>query len=134
LANGMKMWKGNGNTTTLLYSLKRLEIVHQERRGQVKTIVMEHFNCILFHKSGPVNKQHTNQPTFNTTFVKEYICGRKPDFHFNYDLIIMKTFPYQYAIGIPHRNHFADTPSSLLYADPLLMFLTLARKSPDVET
>ena len=22
---------------------------------------MEHFNSILFHKSGPANKQHTNQ-------------------------------------------------------------------------
>ena len=31
-----------------------------ERIGQVKTIVMEHFNGILFHKSGPANKQHTN--------------------------------------------------------------------------
>ena len=54
LANSMKMWKGNGNTTTLLFSLKGLEIVHQERRGQVKTIVMEHF-----HKYGPANKQHS---------------------------------------------------------------------------
>ena len=39
----------------LLFSLKILEIVHQERRGQVKTKVMEHFNGILFHKSGPGN-------------------------------------------------------------------------------
>ena len=23
---------------------------------------MEHFNAILFHKSGPANKKHTNQP------------------------------------------------------------------------
>ena len=29
----------------------------------MKTIVIEHFNGILFHKSGPANKQHTNQPT-----------------------------------------------------------------------
>ena len=28
----------------------------------MKTIVMEHFNGILFHKSGPANEQHTNQP------------------------------------------------------------------------
>ena len=35
LANGIKMWKGKGNTTSLLFSLKRLEIVHQERRGQI---------------------------------------------------------------------------------------------------
>jgi len=40
----MKMWKGNGSATTLLFSLKILEIVNKERRGQVKTIVMEHFN------------------------------------------------------------------------------------------
>jgi hypothetical protein len=51
----MKMWKGNGNTTTVFFSLKILEIVHQERTGQVKTIVMEHFKGILFHKSGPAN-------------------------------------------------------------------------------
>jgi hypothetical protein len=55
LANSMKMWKGNGNTTTLLFSLKRLEIAHQEKREPVKTIVMEHFNSILFHKSRPAN-------------------------------------------------------------------------------
>ena len=35
-----------------------LEIVHQERRGQVKTIVMEHFDGILFHKSGPCGTKH----------------------------------------------------------------------------
>ena len=57
----MKMWKGNGNTTTLLISRKGFEILHQERRGQVKTIGMEHLNGILFLKPGPANKQHTNQ-------------------------------------------------------------------------
>ena len=56
----MKMWKGIVNTTTLLFFLKGHEILHQERRGQVKTIAMEHFD-MLFHKSGPANKQHTNQ-------------------------------------------------------------------------
>jgi hypothetical protein len=56
LANGMKMWKGSGNTITLLFSLKGLEISHVKRRGEVKTIMMEHFNGILFHKSGPTNK------------------------------------------------------------------------------
>jgi hypothetical protein len=44
-ANGMKIWKRDGNTTTLPFSLKGLENVHQERRGKV---VMEHFNSILF--------------------------------------------------------------------------------------
>ena len=61
LINGMKICKGNGNTTTLLFSLKGLEMLHQKRRVQVKTIAMEHFNSILFHKYGPANKQHTNQ-------------------------------------------------------------------------
>ena len=64
LANDKKLWTGNGNTAALLFSLKALEIFHLERRGQVKTIVMEHFNGILFHKSEPANKQHTNQ-SFN---------------------------------------------------------------------
>ena len=58
LANGVKMCKGNGNA--LSFSLKKLEIVHQERKEQVKTIVMEHFDGILFPKSGPANKQHNN--------------------------------------------------------------------------
>jgi hypothetical protein len=69
LFNGKKMWKGNGNTTTLLFSPKRLVILHQERREQLKTMVMEHFNGILFHKSGPANKQHTNQ-SINQSFNK----------------------------------------------------------------
>ena len=44
------MWKGNGDTTTLLFSLKGLEILHQDRRGQVKTIVTKHNKSILFQK------------------------------------------------------------------------------------
>ena len=63
-ANGMKMWKGNGNTTTLIFFLERLEISHQETKGQVKTIVMEHLKV---QKSGPANKQQTNLPTTNKT-------------------------------------------------------------------
>jgi hypothetical protein len=34
----MKMWKGNWNTAILLFSLKGLEILHQERRGHVNTM------------------------------------------------------------------------------------------------
>ena len=59
LANSMKMRKGNGDTITLLFSLNGIEIVHKERRGQVKIIVIEHFINVLFHKSGPTNKQYT---------------------------------------------------------------------------
>ena len=47
--------------STFLFSLKGLEILFQGRRGQVNAIVMEHFNSILFHKSGPANKQYTYQ-------------------------------------------------------------------------
>ena len=61
LAKGKKVWKWKGETTTLLFSLKELEILHQERREQMKTIVMKHFNGNLFHKFEPANKQHTNQ-------------------------------------------------------------------------
>ena len=63
------MWKGNGNTTLLLllFSLKGLGILHEERRGQVNTIIMEHFNRILLNKSGPAKKQHTNHSS---------ICGQ----------------------------------------------------------
>jgi hypothetical protein len=52
------MWKGNRNTTTLIFSLIGLEILHQERRGQGKIIMIEHINSILFHKSGPAKRQH----------------------------------------------------------------------------
>ena len=46
---------------THIFSLKSLEILHQERRVQLNSTVMEPFNSILFHKSEPVNKQYTNQ-------------------------------------------------------------------------
>ena len=57
LANDMKKWKGNGNTTTLLFSLKRLKFYIKKEK---ETIVIEHFNGILSHKSRLANKQHTN--------------------------------------------------------------------------
>jgi hypothetical protein len=62
--NDTKKRKGNGNTLLfylLLFSLKELEILHQERKGQLQTIVMRHLNGIPFHKSQPANNQHTNQ-------------------------------------------------------------------------
>ena len=65
------MSKGNGNTTTLLFSLKRLQILHQERRGQVKTIVSENFNSILSHESGFVNMEQTYQP------INQYVLGQR---------------------------------------------------------
>ena len=61
LAKDMKTWKRNGNNIILIFFLKGLDILHQERRGQVNIIVMDHFNSILFHKSGTANKQHTFQ-------------------------------------------------------------------------
>ena len=60
VANGMKIWKGNGNTTTLSFCLKGLDILHKERRGDLKTMVMELFDGIPFYKSGPANKQYIN--------------------------------------------------------------------------
>jgi hypothetical protein len=58
----MKIWKGNGDTSTLLFSMKGLEILHQERRGQVNAEMIEHFKSILFHKSEPTKKPHNYQP------------------------------------------------------------------------
>ena len=46
---------------TLFFPVKGLGILHRDRKGKVNTIVMEYFNSILFNKSGPVNRQHTNQ-------------------------------------------------------------------------
>ena len=55
----------------IIIFIEGLEILHQERRGHVKTIAMEYFNDILFHKFGPANKQHANQPT-NTYIDKDF--------------------------------------------------------------
>ena len=87
-ANGMKIRKGNRNTTTLLLPLKGLEILHQERRGQVKTKVIEHLNGILFHKSRPANKQQTNQSINQSKYTQN-----RP---------INKIIPYLYFI---HHSH-----------------------------
>ena len=57
LDNDMKMRKGNGNTITILSSLEGLEMLYQERREQMNTIVMESFHSMLLYKSGPANKQ-----------------------------------------------------------------------------
>ena len=39
-------------------------------------MVMEHFDGILFHKSGLANKQHTNQPTncYSSVFTRYNTC------------------------------------------------------------
>ena len=78
MANGMNIWKGNGKTSTLLFSLKELKILHHEKKGHVNTIVMQHFNKITFHESGPANKQHTyqsiNYAKILFTLVSEEVC------------------------------------------------------------
>jgi len=38
LAKGMNMWKVNGYATTLQFSQKGLEILYQERKGQVNIL------------------------------------------------------------------------------------------------
>ena len=48
----MNMLIGNCATTTLLlFSMIGLEVLHRERRGQVKRIVMEHFNSLTINLS-----------------------------------------------------------------------------------
>ena len=51
-----QIWKRNWNSITLLFSLKELEILHQERSVNVNTMMIEHFR-----KSGSANKQHNYQ-------------------------------------------------------------------------
>ena len=46
-------------TVILLHNYFPWKDLHQERRGQVNKIVMDHFKSILLEKSGPANKQHT---------------------------------------------------------------------------
>ena len=64
-------------------------ILHQERRGQVKYIVMEHSNGILSHKSGPANKQHTNHSLVFLPYVRLINCR----FHFFFHLLLPPLAP-----------------------------------------
>ena len=100
LANPMNMWKGNGYTTTLLFTLKGLEILHQERRGQVKTIVMENFNSFFFHKFGPANKQHTNQSINRAGLNSDVLIGILSLFHSanHIDTYFLKIYPNSHPV------------------------------------
>ena len=65
LANDMKMFKRNGTNNTLLFYPNGLEILQQERRGQVKTIVMNTSMASsstipdLLTSSIPINQSYT---------------------------------------------------------------------------
>ena len=82
LANGMVMCKGNGDTATLLFYLKGLEILLQGRRGQVNTIVIEHFKRFSFLESRPAKKQHVYHIIVieNSTEKVIFITERTPSF------------------------------------------------------
>ena len=56
--------KGMGTLPHYFFPESPWIFFYQERRRRVKTIVMEHFNGILFHKSGPANKHHIYQLIF----------------------------------------------------------------------
>ena len=43
----------------IIIFLEIIEIIHQLRSGQIKTIMVEHFEKIILNKSGPANKQHS---------------------------------------------------------------------------
>ena len=60
----------------IIIFLKGLGILHQERRGQVKAIVMDHFNGIFFHKSGSANRQHTNHSISQTVSLLDFMIQR----------------------------------------------------------
>ena len=47
LANGMNTWGGNGNTATLLFSLKGLEILHQERTESHSDEILQQHSLLL---------------------------------------------------------------------------------------
>ena len=67
----IKKWMEEEKSRFNTIAEKGLEILHQERRGQVNSTVMEHFNSILFHKSGPANKQ---QRKYDTTMVVSIVA------------------------------------------------------------
>ena len=56
--------KGTGILPYYYFPRMGLEFYIKKKIGQVKTIVMEHINGILFHKVGSANKQHTNHSSW----------------------------------------------------------------------
>ena len=123
LTNGMKIWKGKGNTITLLFSLKWLEILHQERRGQVNTVVIEHFNRILFHRSWPANKQHTYQTINQSQHLaldSKWRWDNLENFtkHFNKWFIMLQIAPSYYRISLSQtsQNEYDETSCIIGYA------------------
>ena len=77
LASGIKILKRNGNTTILLFSLEEIEILHQERRIQVNTMLMECFKSILFHKQHTINQYNVVQTVnlkANYSVIRKLAC------------------------------------------------------------
>jgi hypothetical protein len=51
-----------------------LEILHQEERGQMNTVMIGHFNRILFHKSELAHKHHFYQSIiFEGEILRKYM-------------------------------------------------------------
>ena len=74
----MNLNLANGINTEILsryyFSLKGLAILHQDRRGQVKTLIMEHFNGILFGKSAPAKNSIPISHSDKTIILQFYVC------------------------------------------------------------
>ena len=97
----------------LIFSLKGLEILDQERR-RMKTIEMEHLNGILFHNSEPANKQHTNHSSTCCTLSIQatWVCHQV--FSKSYPFISNKpchmSFPFPY-LSHPHILYPPSSPT-----------------------
>ena len=106
----MKVWKGNWNATTLLFSRKGFEILHQVSRGQVKSIVMEYYNGIFFHMPWP--EKHITYLSINChfpvsfkSFVERsgYLGSCKPHIYYWLTLRLMEP-----GGSMPHSQGLSD--------------------------
>ena len=102
-------WRCGKETEILPYYYfhRKDPILHQERRGQVKTIVTEHFNDILFHNldplisSIPINQSGTGKSELRTAQVDwSHSCTLKV-----YNLYLQSRKHYTWYIEV-------DTPVS----------------------
>ena len=110
----MRTWKGNGNTTTLLFFLKGLEILHQEEEDKWTSHSDGTFNSILFYQLGSAYKQHTYQ-SINQSINQLKIY-----------LKVTKSFIPIFHVSLPNLIRKASVPShGINYITCLLLLLSV---------
>jgi hypothetical protein len=68
-ANGMRSGKQTGKLPHYYFTRKDLNFYIKKEEDTRKTSVMEHFNTVIFHKSGPANSSIPIYQSINQSYV-----------------------------------------------------------------